>query len=81
MSWPDMVEALQLGSIPAIESYEPLAIAWFCGAVLGLVVLKRLLSNSLDFPEELSRKRVLLNRFLLDRDVDDRAEWVGRIPK
>lgn len=53
---------------------------WYCAALLALLVLKRLLSNREPLPPEMSRKRVLLNRFLLDRDVEDRAEWIGRAP-
>lgn len=79
--WPNLVEMLQQGSLSEFRVYDPVAIGWFCGAIVGLVLLKRILSNSMIFPEEMSRKKVLFNRFLLDRDVSDRAEWVERIPE
>lgn len=56
-------------------------ISCYCGLILSTVLLKRALSNSPAFPDGLSRKRVLFNRLVRDRDVDDRAEWVGRIPQ
>ena len=60
---------------------DPLAISWYCGGVLALVVLKRLLSNWTPLPAGVPRRKVLLNRLLRDRDVDDRAQWVGRTPR
>ena len=55
-------------------------LTWFCLGVLGLVMVKRLTSNWTPFPGNLSRKRVLFNRLSRDRDVDDREQWVERIP-
>lgn len=57
---------------------DRLVISWYCGALLGLVVLKRLLSNWTPLYDGLPRRKVLLNRLFRDRDVDDRAEWVGQ---
>lgn len=56
---------------------DRVVISWYCGAVLGLVVLKRLLSNWTPPYEGLPRRKVLFNRFFRDRDMDDRSEWVG----
>ena len=53
---------------------------WHCLGVLGLIVLKRLSSNWSALPNDLPRRKVLLNRLFLDRDVDDRNRWVERIP-
>jgi len=60
---------------------DPLVISWYCAGVLALVVLKRLLSNWTPLPEGLPRRKVLLNRLIRDRDVDDRAEWLSRNPR
>ena len=56
-------------------------LVWYSVALLGLVVLKRLLSNWTPFPRDLSRKRVLFNRLFRDRDVADREQWVRRVPE
>ncbi len=58
----------------------PVVVSWYCAGLLGLIVLKRLLSNWAPLPSDLPRKKVLFNRLFRDRDVDDRAEWVGRVP-
>ena len=60
---------------------EPTNIIWFGGGITALVVLKRLVSNWTPLPQDLPRKKVLLNRLFRDRDVDDRAEWVQRTPE
>ena len=56
-------------------------LAWFCLGVLTLVLLKRLSSNWGPLPRDLPRGRVFFNRLLRDRDVDDRNQWVERIPE
>jgi len=56
-------------------------LAWFCLGVLVLVVMKRLSSNWARLPGDLPRSRVLVNRLLRDRDVDDRNKWIERIPE
>ncbi len=61
----------------AIVGGDRLVVIWYCGALVGLVVLKRLLSNWTPLDKGLPRRKVLLNRLFRDRDVDDRAEWVG----
>ena len=55
-------------------------VVWYCFGVLGLVVLKRLVSNWTPMPKGMSVHRVLLNRLLKDRDVDSRDEWISRVP-
>ncbi len=64
-------------TVPAGEAFM---ISWYCLIILALIILKRLLSNSVAFPPDLSRKKVLFNRLFRDRDLDSRTEWVGRIP-
>jgi glycerol-3-phosphate acyltransferase PlsY len=68
------------GALSSPGPKESVAISCFGGAALGLVVLKRLVGNSLEFPENVSRSRVMFNRLFRDRDVDDREKWVSRIP-
>lgn len=72
--------ALALLPVWAVIIGEPSMISWYCMGALGLVVLKRLLSNWSPFPQKVSRKKVLFNRLFRDRDVADRADWVGRVP-
>ena len=79
---------LALLALPLMAFFFPLELkmmdgsnlTWFCLGVLGLVMVKRLTSNWTPFPGNLSRKRVLFNRLSRDRDVDDREQWVERIP-
>ena len=59
---------------------DPLMVSLYCAGLLALVVLKRLLSNWTPFPADQPRNKVLFNRLFHDRDVDDRAEWVRRVP-
>jgi len=59
---------------------DPTVISFYCVGLLGLVVVKRLLSNWTPLPEGSPRRRVLFNRLFKDRDVDDHSEWVYRIP-
>ena len=73
--------SLALLPLWAVIADEPNVIIWYCGGLLALVVLKRLLSNWTPLPEDLSRKRVLFNRLFRDRDVDDRVDWVRRVPR
>ena len=56
-------------------------LAWFCLGILALVILKRLSSNWGPLPRDLPRGKVFVNRLFRDRDVDDRNEWVQRVPE
>ena len=71
--------ALALLPLWSTISGGPTALTMYCACLVALIVLKRLLSNNTGFPEGISRKKVLYNRLFLDRDVDDRAQWVKRI--
>ena len=70
--------SLALLPLWAYLSGGPLALVWYTGAMTGMVVLKRLLTNSLSLPQEVPLKELLLNRLLLDRDSSDQAAWVQR---
>ena len=65
---------------PGLKMLDGLTGVWFSLGVLGLVVLKRLSSNWAPLPDDIPRRKVFFNRLVRDRDVDDRAQWVGRIP-
>ena len=60
---------------------QSLNMVWYSLGLLGIVVLKRLSANWAPFPKEVSRKKVLFNRLIRDRDVADRTAWVRRIPE
>ena len=62
----------------AYLSSGPLALVWFTGALAGMMILKRLLTNQMAFPQGVPVRSVLLNRLILDRDTRDRASWVDR---
>lgn len=79
--WGGLPELLTGGTYQQPPAGYAAVVSAYCGCILALVLLKRVLSNSLAFPENMSRKRVIFNRLLRDRDVDDRTEWVSRIPQ
>jgi glycerol-3-phosphate acyltransferase PlsY len=56
-------------------------VVWYCFGVLGLVVLKRLLSNWTPFTKGIPAYKVLFNRLVRDRDISSREDWVHRKPK
>ncbi len=61
--------------------HDNLNLVWYCLGLLGIVVLKRLSANWKPFPEDVSRKKVLFNRLVRDRDVSDRTGWVRQVPE
>jgi len=71
--------ALALLPLWATVSGGPASLTVYCACLVALIVLKRLLSNWTGFPRDISRKKVLCNRLFLDRDLDDRADWVRRV--
>ena len=72
--------SLALLPLWALLAGEAAVISYYCAGLLGLTVLKRLLSNLTPMPEGLPKGKVLFNRLFRDRDVDDQAEWVRRVP-
>jgi len=79
--WAGMLAGMDT-SLPFQELWlgEPGVVIWYCVGLLGLVVVKRLLSNWTPLPRDTSWCKVLFNRLLRDRDVDSRADWVRRVP-
>ena len=81
--WPALAAALSgttAAGLPALPGASPVVVSWYSLAILAVVVVKRLLANSATFPEDLPRRKVLFNRLFRDRDVDNRAEWIARVP-
>ncbi|OQY18009.1 MAG: hypothetical protein B6I34_11375 [Anaerolineaceae bacterium 4572_32.1] len=61
---------------------RPPAVIVACAVMLLIALLKRLEANHLPLPvEPAARRRVLLHRLLLDRDVGPREEWTRRTPE
>ena len=52
----------------------------FCGAILALILVKRLTANGLSIHPKMPGGKVLLNRLLFDRDVGRRDDWIHRAP-
>ena len=57
---------------------QPPAVVWACLGMLFITVIKRLEANRLPLPSGAERRRVLVRRLLLDRDVAARESWTGR---
>ena len=64
----------------SLKLLDGLTMVWYTLGVVGLALMKRLLANWSPMPSDLPRKKVIINRLLRDRDVDDRTQWVERIP-
>ncbi|HEU5319255.1 MAG TPA: glycerol-3-phosphate acyltransferase [Methylomirabilota bacterium] len=68
---------LALAPASAAVAGQPGAVIGGCGAVAGMVLLKRVLANGPPAPDA-ARPGVWWNRLLYDRDVRDREAWVRR---
>ena len=55
-------------------------VIWYCFGMIGIIVLRRLTANGKPDVPGYSMTKVLFNRLVRDRDVDDRDEWVSRSP-
>ena len=73
--------ALALLPVWSVIAGEPANITLFSLGLVLLTILKRLLSNWTPLPEGLPKAKVLFNRLFRDRDVDDKADWVRRVPQ
>ena len=58
--------------------HEPLTLRLAYGALLIVMVLKRLTAQPITEKIPISMGKILLNRLLFDRDIRDRAAWVSR---
>ena len=63
----------------------PLEIVWLCAIFVGIVAVKRLISNRAGGGKavrpDVSVGRLLWNRLAFDRDTSGREEWVYRTPE
>ena len=73
--------SLALLPVWSVIAGEPANITLFSLGLVLLTILKRLLSNWTPLPEGLPKAKVLFNRLFRDRDVDDKADWVRRVPQ
>ena len=80
LDWAGLLDSIANGLPGQSLQARSVALSWLGLAILGLVVAKRLLSNTLSLPGDTSRSRVLLNRLIHDRDVENRESWVNRAP-
>ena len=80
VGWSGLVDLLAGGSLKPLPGGYAAVISCFGACILVIVLVKRGLSNSPAFPEGLPRRKVIFNRLVRDRDVDDRSEWISRIP-
>lgn len=78
-----LLSLLGIASLPLLTwlADQPVEVIWAGVAMLVITVIKRLEANRQPLPPRgPERRRVLLNRFLFDRDVRAREEWVERKP-
>ena len=69
-------------SLPIVSAFfEPATTALGFLAIFLAVVMKRLVAPKRAEATPVSRKRVLLNRLLFDRDIMDRKAWMYRLSK
>ena len=73
--------ALTLLPVWSVIAGEPTSITYTALGLVSLTVLKRLFSNWTPLPEGLPKGKVLFNRLFRDRDIDDKADWVRRVPQ
>ncbi|HID88051.1 MAG TPA: glycerol-3-phosphate acyltransferase [Anaerolineae bacterium] len=73
---------LALVTLPFVSraAGQPSAVTWACLGMLLITVVKRLEANRIPLPPGAERRRVLVRRLLLDRDVGARGEWTTRQP-
>lgn len=68
-------------SLPVVSAfYEPVTTTLGFLTILLVVVAKRLVAPRAAEATSVSKKRMLLNRLLFDRDIMDRKAWMYRLP-
>ena len=73
--------SLALLPLWSVIAGEPAAVTYIAMGLLLLTVLKRLFSNWTPLPEGRPKGKVIFNRLFRDRDVDDKSDWVRRVPQ
>jgi glycerol-3-phosphate acyltransferase PlsY len=70
-----------LASLPIVSAiYEPFTTTLGFLTIFLIVVIKRLVAPRAAETAAISKKRMLLNRLLFDRDIMDRKAWMYRHP-
>lgn len=59
---------------------SPAQFAAYSSMGAALILVKRLTANGSPMPADLPRSSVMINRFLRDRDIADRQQWLARAP-
>jgi glycerol-3-phosphate acyltransferase PlsY len=83
LGYTALFSLLGIASLPLLIQLadQPAEVVWASVAMLIITVIKRLEANRQPLPPERpERRRVLLSRFLFDRDVGPHQEWVERRP-
>ena len=75
-----LLPVLSFAMPDGLKMTEGTTMVWYSIGIVGLALVKRLLANWSPFPGDLPRRKVFFNRLVRDRDVDDRTQWVERIP-
>jgi len=84
LGYTALLSLLGIASLPVLTWFtdQPAELIWAGVAILVITVIKRLEANRQPLPPEgPERRRVLLNRFLFDRDVGPGEKWVTRRPE
>ncbi|HEY51046.1 MAG TPA: hypothetical protein G4O20_04495 [Dehalococcoidia bacterium] len=72
---------VSITSLPIVGAfYEPVATTLGFLTLFLVVVIKRLVAPRATEATSVSKKRVLWNRLLFDRDIMDRKAWMSRLP-
>ena len=67
-------------AMPIVSAfYEPPSVTLAFAAIFLVIVIRRLTAPRVVETTAMSRKRLLLNRLLFDRDIMDRKAWMYRI--
>lgn len=83
LGYTALLSLLGIASLPLLTQlvHQPAEVVWASVTMLIITVIKRLEANRQPLPPKgPERRRVLLSRFLFDRDVGPRQEWVERKP-
>jgi len=84
LGYTALLSLVGIASLPVLTwlTNQPAELTWASVAILAVTVIKRLEANRQPLPPQgPERRRVLLNRFLFDRDVGPKEEWVTRRPE
>jgi glycerol-3-phosphate acyltransferase PlsY len=57
---------------------EPLTVTLGYAAITLIIIIKRLIAQSSAEKRQIGMGQLLLNRFLFDRDISNRSDWVNR---